>query len=70
MPVLVKTPACPTIVAPPAEGASGEWLVERTAEGVKALYIDGAGKLLGFALNGAATAERARLARDLPPVLV
>lgn len=70
MPVLVKTPACPTIVAPPAEGASGDWLVERTADGVKALYLDGAGKLLGFALNGAATAERARLARDLPPVLV
>ncbi|MGQ0752339.1 MAG: FAD-dependent oxidoreductase [Betaproteobacteria bacterium] len=69
MPVLVKTPACPTIVAPPAEDASGEWLVERTAQGVKALYLDGAGKLLGFALNGAATAERARLARDLPPVL-
>jgi len=69
MPVLVKTPACPTIVAPPAENARGEWLVERTAEGVKALYLDGTGKLLGFALNGAATAERAKLARDLPPVL-
>lgn len=69
MPVLVKTPACPTIVAPPAENACGEWLVERTAEGVKALYLDGAGKLLGFALNGAATAERAKLARELPPVL-
>jgi rubredoxin---NAD+ reductase len=69
MPVLVKTPACPTIVAPPAEGASGDWLVERNADGVKSLYIDAAGKLLGFALNGAATAERAKLARDLPPVL-
>jgi len=69
MPVLVKTPACPTIVAPPAAGARGEWLVERTAEAVKALYLDGAGKLLGFALNGTATAERAKLARELPPVL-
>jgi rubredoxin-NAD+ reductase len=69
MPVLVKTPACPTIVAPPAEEGSGEWLVERTADGVKALYLDPAGKLLGFALNGAATAERAKLARELPPVL-
>ncbi|HET9665079.1 MAG TPA: FAD-dependent oxidoreductase [Burkholderiales bacterium] len=69
MPVLVKTPACPTIVAPPADGAAGEWLVERTADGVKALYLDSAGKLLGFALNGGATAERAKLARDLPAVL-
>jgi len=36
---------------------------------VKALYVDHAGKMLGFALNGAATAERAALARELPPVL-
>ena len=69
MPVLVKTPSCPTIVAPPAHGAIGEWLIERGNDSVKSLFIDSAGKLLGFALNGAATAERARLARDLPPVL-
>jgi rubredoxin---NAD+ reductase len=69
MPVLVKTPACPTIVAPPPDGASGEWRIERSADAVKALFVDGSGKLLGFALNGAATAERARLARELPPVL-
>ena len=69
MPVLVKTPACPTIVAPPAIGAAGEWKVEQSADGVKSLYLDSAGRLLGFALNGAATAERAKLARELPPVL-
>ena len=69
MPVLVKTPSCPTIVAPPAHGAIGEWLIERGNDSVKSLFIDSAGTLLGFALNGAATAERARLARDLPPVL-
>lgn len=69
MPVLVKTPACPTIVAPPASGAAGEWKIEQSADGVKSLFIDSAGRLLGFALNGAATAERAKLARELPPVL-
>lgn len=69
MPVLVKTPACPTIVAPPAVGATGEWLIERSADSVKSLFVDSAGKLLGFALNGAATAERAKLTRELPPVL-
>ena len=69
MPVLVKTPACPTIVAPPPSGQAGEWLIERVNDGVKSLFIDSAGRLLGFALNGAATAERAKLARDLPPVL-
>lgn len=69
MPVLVKTPACPTIVSPPAAGAKGEWRTEATAEGVKSLFVDADGKLLGFALNGAATAERAKLAPQLPPVL-
>ena len=69
MPVMVKTPACPTIVAPPAIGAAGSWQVEATADGVKSLFNSADGKLLGFALNGAATAERAKLAPQLPPVL-
>jgi len=69
MPVLVKTPACPTIVCPPPQSATGEWRIESGTEGVKSLFVDKAGKLLGFALNGAATAERATLAPQLPPVL-
>jgi len=69
MPVMVKTPACPTIVAPPAIGAAGTWQVEATADGVKSLFTAADGKLLGFALNGAATAERAKLAPQLPAVL-
>jgi rubredoxin-NAD+ reductase len=69
MPVMVKTPACPTIVAPPAIGAIGTWQVEATADGVKSLFTAADGKLLGFALNGAATAERAKLAPQLPAVL-
>lgn len=69
MPVLVKTPACPTIVAPPASGAAGEWRIEQGADSVKSLFVDTSGKLLGFALNGSVTAERAKLARELPPTL-
>jgi len=69
MPVLVKTPACPTIVAPPAPGASGVWQVTQDADGVKSLYVDGSGRLLGFALHGKATAERAKLAAQLPALL-
>lgn len=69
MPVMVKTPACPTIVSPPAAGAEGRWQVEAAADGVKSLFIGTDGRLLGFALNGAATAERAKLAPQLPPVL-
>ncbi|MEK6592889.1 MAG: FAD-dependent oxidoreductase [Pseudomonadota bacterium] len=69
MPVLVKTPACPTIISPPANGAVGEWKIEQGSDSVKSLFVDSSGKLLGFALNGAATAERAKLAPQLPPVL-
>lgn len=69
MPVLVKTPACPTIVSPPAVGATGAWEIEQNDDGVKSLFRNKDGKLLGFALNGKATAERAVLTQQLPPVL-
>jgi rubredoxin---NAD+ reductase len=69
MPVLVKTPACPTIVSPPAPGAKGEWKIEQAEGSVKSLFVDASGKLLGFALNGTATAERGKLLPLLPPVL-
>ena len=69
MPVLVKTPACPTIVSPPADPTAGVWEIEETADSVKSLFTSKDGKLLGFALNGKATAERAALTRELPPVL-
>ncbi len=69
MPVLVKTPACPTIVSPPPIGVDGKWTVTADAEGVKSLFHDASGKLVGFALNGKATAERAALTQQLPPVL-
>jgi rubredoxin-NAD+ reductase len=69
MPVMVKTPACPTIVSPPAAGCAGRWQIEAAADGVKSLFVGADGKLLGFALNGAATAERPKLLPQLPPVL-
>lgn len=73
MPVLVKTPACPTVVSPPEAGKSGEWTVEETqdggANGIKALFKDDNGNLLGFALLGNAVAEKNALATQLPAVL-
>ncbi len=69
MPVLVKTPACPTIVSPPADPAAGTWEVTAAEDSVKSLFLDAKGKLLGFALNGKATEERAALTKQLPPVL-
>lgn len=69
MPVMVKTPACPAVVSPPDFTVSGEWLVEEDQDGVKALYQDEAGNLLGYALLGAAVKEKMALTAQLPAVL-
>ncbi len=69
MPVLVKTPACPTVVSPPDPAASGEWEINASKDGVKALYRSEKGDLLGFALLGTATAERGALTAQLPSIL-
>ncbi len=69
MPVMVKTPICPTVVSPPDAKASGEWQVEANEEGVKALFQDADGNLLGFALLGSATKEKIALIKQLPAVL-
>lgn len=69
MPVMVKTPALPTIVSPPAKGALGEWKINLAEEGLEARFESSEGKLLGFALLGTATAQRAALTKELPPIL-
>jgi len=70
MPVIVKTPSCPTVVSPPDFSIKGEWYVDADKDGVKALYQDEAGNLLGYALLGAATKEKNNLTAKLPPVLM
>lgn len=69
MPVMVKTPALPTIVSPPPNGAAGQWTVSLVDGGLEALFKSPDGKLLGFALLGAATAQRAALSKELPALL-
>lgn len=69
MPVLVKTPACPTVIAPPLPGAQGEWQCETLEDGLQALFKSPAGDLLGMALLGSATAQRQTLAPLLPATL-
>jgi rubredoxin-NAD+ reductase len=69
MPVVVKTPTWPTVVAPPPLGHPGEWATEVTPTGVRALFQSRDGVLLGFALSGDRTPEKNTLTRDLPPVL-
>ena len=69
MPVVVKTPACPTVVCPPPPGAAGNWQEDVSASGVRAVFSDSDGRALGFALLGAATAEKASLAAAMPMLL-
>ncbi|MGO4326401.1 FAD-dependent oxidoreductase [Cupriavidus sp. 2TAF22] len=69
MPVSVKTPAVPAVVAAPPPG-SGDWLVEQAAgpvdESLRALCTDAAsGQLVGFSLLGSAVQERAALTRRM-----
>ncbi|BCB26535.1 pyridine nucleotide-disulfide oxidoreductase [Sulfurimicrobium lacus] len=65
MPVVVKTPACPLVVCPPAPGTSGSWQVERTEQGVRGRFVGDAGNLCGFALTGTHTAEKNALAQQI-----
>lgn len=69
MPVAVKTPAYPIVAVPPPKEDVGQWQIESTADGVKALFHNAGGKLTGFALGGAATAEKTALAKQVPSLL-
>lgn len=66
MPVIVKTPACPTVVCPPLPGLVGAWTVEESDEACVARYAGASGQLLGFALMGTATAQRQALVSQIP----
>ena len=55
MPVTVKTPALPLVVAPPRPGTAGDWA---QAEPGLWQWLDEAGQQRGFVLAGAQTAQR------------
>ena len=69
MPVTIKTPACPVVVAPVAPGTEGEWTIAVDGNNVKAEFRDAGGKLLGFALTGEATKEKMALQKELPAIM-
>ncbi|WP_342243280.1 NAD(P)/FAD-dependent oxidoreductase [Pseudomonas sp. OTU5201] len=69
MPVTVKTPVCPLVVSPPPRGTDGSWTVDGSGADIKALCRDAAGRLLGYALTGAAVQEKLALNRELPPLM-
>lgn len=68
MPVIVKTPCCPTAVCPPPISAEGEWEVETDGQNVRALFKAGDGQVLGFAVTGSYAVEKQALSKEVPPI--
>jgi rubredoxin-NAD+ reductase len=62
MPVSVKTPALPLVVAPPKPGTSGQWTAPSDSAGLSSTgiwqWLDEAGLNRGFVLAGAQTTQR------------
>jgi len=69
MPVMIKTPALPLIVSPPPMGSSGSWSIKQFEDGIEGLFHNDQSELIGFALAGSATSQRANLTKLLPPIL-
>ncbi len=65
MPVAIKTPALPLLIAPPAPGESGAWDACADHEWQ---WLDAQGALKGFALAGAASAQRGKWVKALAAV--
>ena len=69
MPIMVKTPIVPVVVAPPAQNSQGSWRIDVDEENVKALFENEAGDLLGYALTGTRVTEKMALSKLLPALL-
>ena len=68
MPIMIKTPCCPTAVCPPPKGAEGEWQVEQEGSDVKAVFKATSGDILGFAVTGRFAVEKQALSKQVPPI--
>jgi rubredoxin-NAD+ reductase len=66
MPIVVKTPICPTVISPPRMGAVGNWEFEGSGNDTKALFYSPQRELLGCVLMGKTTSERLALTKILP----
>lgn len=68
MPVMIKTPCCPTAVCPPPPDASGNWDVDADGQDVRALFKSDSGEVLGFAVTGRYAVEKQALSKEMPPI--
>ncbi|MDX1552022.1 MAG: FAD-dependent oxidoreductase [Marinobacter sp.] len=68
MPVMIKTPCCPTAVCPPPPEAPGSWEVDAEGQDVRALFRGDSGDVLGFAVTGRYAVEKQALSKEVPPI--
>jgi rubredoxin-NAD+ reductase len=66
MPVVVKTPGCPTVVCPPPIGAAGTWREQADTSGVRGIFDNDKGIQQGFVLLGEAIKEKQTLVAQMP----
>ncbi len=69
MPITIKTPCCPLVVAPPQATVEGSWSLSGEGSDLRGEYRSRDGLLLGYALSGACVAARMELNRELPALL-
>ncbi|MCG8487811.1 MAG: FAD-dependent oxidoreductase [Chromatiales bacterium] len=69
MPVVIKTPLHPIVIAPPQRGAAGDWQNHQNQQGTECLFHDPQGELCGFVLSGEYVERKQALTKQLPPLL-
>jgi rubredoxin-NAD+ reductase len=69
MPIMIKTPACPVVVAPAPFAAAGSWQISGSAPDLHCEFRSPEGALLGYALTGNATQQKLALNRQLPAIM-
>lgn len=65
MPVVLKTPSCPIVIASPPRNIQGTWQIEGEERDLKALYFDQENNLRGFALTGKKVIEKNTLVKQV-----
>ncbi|MES9952997.1 MAG: FAD-dependent oxidoreductase [Candidatus Thiodiazotropha sp. 6PLUC2] len=69
MPVVIKTPLHPIVIAPPMAGEPGEWQNQQDDQGTRCLFNAPDGSLRGFVLSGGHLDQKQTLAKQLPLML-
>jgi len=65
MPVVVKTPAHPIAVLPVARDTAGSWHTLADEGGIKQIFLDIAGHMIGFVLTGRYATERNEMSKRI-----